>query len=150
MAEKLVLRLWDPVQAYASLRDAWSYIKPMLLAGYRMVTEVRQETRSDAQNRLLHSRINDIAKHCEWAGQKFDTEDWKRLLVSAWCRMRKEGVQLVPAIDGQGFDVIYRRTSKLTRAECVELSDFILAWGSEREVPWCAASLADEAGEIAA
>lgn len=149
MSERLTLRLWEPVSAHSSLRDAWGFIKSMLLAGHRLVLEVRPETRSDAQNRLLHSRINDVARQCEWAGKKWDTEDWKRLLVSAWCRMRNEGVNLVPAIDGQGFDVIYRRTSKLSRKECVELSDYVMAWGSDHGVKWSAASLADEAGEIA-
>lgn len=34
--------------------------------------------------------------------------------------------------------------SKLTRAECVELSDYIMAWGDEQGVEWRPASLGRE------
>lgn len=136
----IVLR--EPVQAWQEIQRAWTWAKAMLIAQHRLVLEIRPQTRSDAQNRLLHSRINDVAKHCEWAGRKWDTDEWKRLLTAAWCRTRSEGVEIVPAIDGKGFDVLYQRTSKLSRRDCVELSDFILAWGDAQSVPWCAASLA--------
>lgn len=114
------------------------------MAGHRLTLEVRPETRSDKQNALLHSRISDISKQLEWAGQKWDTEDFKRLLVAAWCRANKQQALIVPSLDGQGFDVLYRRTSQLSRAECVELSDYIMAWGSEREVNWSPASLGQD------
>jgi hypothetical protein len=109
------------------------------------VMTARLENRSDLQNNLLHSRISDVSKHCKWAGEKLDLEDWKRLLTAAWCRTRNEGVRILPALDGQGFDVLYQRTSKLNRRECAALSDYIMAWGSEREVPWCLASLGRDA-----
>lgn len=142
MSNRLTIPLREPVQAHAALRNAWDFAKSMLMAGRRLVMVIRLETRSDAQNRLLHSRIGDVAKHCAWAGRRWGTEEWKRLLTAAWCRTRNEGVQIVPAIDGQGFDVLYQRTSELTRSECVDLAEYVMAWGSEREVQWCPASLA--------
>jgi hypothetical protein len=147
VSERLSLQLWEPVQAYANLRAAWEWAKPMLVGGHRLVLELRKETRSDKQNRLLHSRFNDIAKHIEWAGCKRDADVWKRLLTAAWLRARGEGIEILPAIDGHGVDVVFRHTSKLTRAECVELSEFVMAWGTDREVPWCAASLGADAPE---
>jgi hypothetical protein len=147
--DRLTLTLWEPVSARKQLTEAWAWVKSMLFAGHRLVLELRPENRSDAQNRVLHSRINDIRKHCTWAGKKWDTEDWKRLLTAAWCRTRNEGVEMVPAIDGKGFDVLYQRTSKLSRRECGDLSEFILAWGTEQGVPWCVASLCGEDGVIA-
>jgi hypothetical protein len=63
---------------------------------------------------------------------------------AAWLRARGEHVEILPALDGHGVDVVFRPTSKLSRAECAELSEFIMAWGTERDVPWCAASLAGE------
>lgn len=144
--DRISLALWNPQQAHQQLQQAWQWAKVMLAAGNRLTLELRLETRSDAQNRLLHSRINDIRKQCEWAGKKWDTDEWKRLLTAAWCRTRNEGVEMVPAIDGKGFDVIYQRTSKLSRRECSELCDFIMAWGSSLPVPvkWSLASLAGE------
>ena len=113
----------------------------MLVAGHRLTLILRPETRSDAQNRLLHSRISDVAKHCQCAGKRWDIDSWKRLLTAAWCRTRNEGVEIVPAIDGKGFDVLYQRTSKLSRGECADLSEYVMAWGTEQGVNWSATSL---------
>ena len=65
--------------------------------------------------------------------------------MSAWMRTRNEHVEMLPALDGHGIDIVYASTTKLSRAECADLSEYILAWGSEREVPWCPASLAEDA-----
>lgn len=145
--DRISVSLWNPQQGYQQLLQVWQTAKALLVAGQRLVLELRLETRSDAQNRLLHSRINDIRKQCEWAGRKWDTEEWKRLLTAAWCRTRNEGVEMVPAIDGKGFDILYQRTSKLSRRECSELCDFIMAWGSSLDTPvrWSLASLGADA-----
>jgi hypothetical protein len=146
VTDRITLRLWSPQQGHQELLKAWEWGKAMLAAGKRLTLELREETRSDAQNRLLHSRLNDISKQCEWAGRKWDTDQWKRLMTAAWCRVRNEGVEMVPAIDGKGFDVLYQRTSKLSRRDSAELSEFIMAWGSSLPVPvrWCIASLCGE------
>jgi hypothetical protein len=146
--ERISLTLANPQQAYQQLLRAWGWAKAMLFAGHRLVLELRPEKRSDAQNRLLHSRINDVRKQCEWAGRKWDTDEWKRLLTAAWCRTRNEGVEMVPSIDGKGFDVLYQRTSKLSRRECADLSEFVMAWGTEQGVQWCAASLGRDGERI--
>ena len=139
--ERLSRRLGDVQQGWQAFDELWRATKPWLVAGHRLVLEVRPETRSDAQNRLLHSRIQDIAHQLEWAGQRWSTEDWKRLLTAGWCRTRNQGAMVVPAIDGHGLEVLYQRTSKLSRAECAELADYIMAWGDERDVHWRPASL---------
>lgn len=151
--ERIQVVLFSPTQAHGVLSSVWASIKAFLMAGHRVVLEVREETRSDAQNRLLHSRFNDIAKQIEWCGCKREPEVWKRLLTAAWLRARGEGVELLPAIDGHGVDVVFRHTSKLTRSESSELSEFVMAWGTERGVNWCPASLGrgwidPETGEI--
>ncbi len=145
MTDRLTFTLWNPQQAHASLMEAWQWAKSMLMAGHRLVLEVRPEKRSDAQNRLLHSRFGDIARHVEWCGCKRDVDTWKRLLTAAWLRARGESIEILPALDGHGVDVVFRPTSKLTKAECVELSDYVMAWGSERGVQWCAASVGGDA-----
>ena len=139
---RIELDMRNPQQAYQDLLRAWQWAKAHLMAGHWLVLVIRLATRSDAQNRLLHSRIGDIAKQIEWCGCKRDTDTWKRLLTAAWLRARGESIEILPALDGHGVDVVFRQTSKLTRAECIELSDFVMAWGSERDIQWCAASLA--------
>lgn len=146
MSENLNIPLREPVQAWQAIKSAWDFVKPRLIAGQRLVLSIRLENRSDAQNRVLHARLSDIAKQCEWAGRKWGIDEWKRLLTAAWCRARNEGVEIVPAIDGKGFDVLYQRTSKLSRRDCAELCDYLLAWGSDLPVPvrWSIASLCGE------
>lgn len=140
---RIILVLWSWPQAWQAFKDVAAQAKAWILAGHRLVLELRLETRSDAANRLLHSRFNDIAKQCEWAGKKRPLETWKRLLVAAWLRARGEHVEILPALDGHGVDVVFRHTSKLTRRECSELSEFVMAWGSDQDPPvrWCPASL---------
>ena len=135
MADRLVLRLVNAQQGHQAIKQAWEFAKGWLLAGgQRLVLEIKPETRSDAQNRLLHAMLGDIAAQVEWAGAKRDAEVWKRLLVAAWCRARREQVELLPALDGHGVDIVFRRTSQLTRGECAELCDFIGAWCAENGV----------------
>jgi hypothetical protein len=136
--------LSDPKQAHRAVLALWEWVKPLLTEGKRYVLELREDTRSAAQNRLLHSRIGDIAKQLDWVGKRRSVDTWKRLLTAAWLRARGEHVEILPALDGHGVDVVFRHTSELSRAECVELSDFILAWGDEREVKWRPASLGRE------
>lgn len=152
MADRLALRLHNAQQAHGAIQQAWAHVKGWLGAGGgRLVLEVKPETRSYRQNRFLHAMLGDIAAQVEWAGKKRDAEVWKRLLVAAWCRARREQVELLPALDGHGVDIVFRRTSQLTRAECAELCDFIQAWAVEHgvelrdAVPW----IDPETGEIA-
>lgn len=134
MAEALKVSLYSPTQARAPFENAWKLAKAALMAGHRMVLEVRPETRNDEQNKLLHATLTEIAKTREWAGKKRDIEVWKRLLTAAWLRARGESVEILPALDGHGVDVVFRRTSSLTKAECAELISFIQAWQSGAEV----------------
>jgi hypothetical protein len=95
---------------------------------------VAPATRSGEQNALLHCLLSEIAARIEWAGARRDIECWKRLLTAAWLRARGESVEILPALDGHGVDVVFRRTSSLTRGECGELLDFIGAWAAEHGV----------------
>lgn len=91
-------------------------------------------TRSSAQNRFLHALLRDIAAQAEWAGARRSADVWKRLLLAAWLRARGEYVELLPAVDGEGIDIVYHRTSKLSPAECSEMCEWILAWCAHRSI----------------
>ena len=92
------------------------------------VVTIKPPTRNSSQNAALHALIAEIAETCEHAGRRWDTETWKRLLVAAWCRVQNQHVQIVPALDGFGVDMVPRRTSTLTKAECSDLLEFVQAW----------------------
>ena len=100
--------------------------------GYQVT--IKERTRTLDQNAILHATIGDIAKQKKWAGENLSVDDWKRLLTAAWCRTTGESAKIVPAIDGHGFDVIYRRTSKLSKSECSELLEFVTAWAVDQGV----------------
>lgn len=139
MADRLVLRLHNAQQGYQAIKQAWAHAKGWLGAGgARLVLEVRPETRSNPQNRLLHALIADIAAQVEWAGAKREPEVWKRLLTAAWSRVHGQHVEVLPALDGHGVDLVPARTSKLTKAECADLCTFIEAWGAEHGVRFTA------------
>lgn len=97
--------------------------------GYSVTVEPPR--RNTDQNAMLHALLGDIAERVEWAGRKRDPECWKRLMTAAWLRARGESVEVLPAIDGHGIDVVFRRTSQLTKAECAELITFVQAWADE-------------------
>lgn len=97
------------------------------------VVTVSEPRRNLEQNAALHALISEIAERREWAGQSWDVETWKRLLVSAWARATGQRVQIVPALDGFGVDMVPIRTSALSKRECSELIDFIAAWDASHD-----------------
>ena len=112
----------------------WSWAKPKLQDGQRLRLSVGEEKRSSPQNAKLHALIGEIAKQREWAGQRWDAEVWKRLLTAAWMRANGERVMVVPSLDGAGVDVVFRRTSDLSKAECSSLLEFVMAWAAENGI----------------
>lgn len=90
--------------------------------------------RSLDQNAALHAALTDIAEQVEWHGKKLDRDVWKRLCTAAWLREHNEHPELIPALDGKGFDVIFEKTSKLTVAQMSELLEWIYAFGTQNGV----------------
>jgi len=84
--------------------------------------------RTVEQNAKLHALLSDIAAQKQWAGQWLDIEAWKRLLTAAWERANGRSAECYPAIDGHGFDIVYRRTSRLAKQDMVELIEYVTAW----------------------
>lgn len=135
MSERITMSLYNAQQAHQAIQTAWKHAKGWLMASdTRLTLEIRPEKRSDAQNRLLHACLSEISKQVEWAGAKRDVDTWKRLLTAAWLRARGEPIEMLPALDGHGVDIVFRRTSQLTKAECAELSEFVMAWAAERGI----------------
>ena len=144
MTDKLTLELHNRQQALAVIKaQLYPYLAATLQSGKRMVLTVAPSTRSLEQNRLLHAALTDISQQVEWKGQKFTVEIWKRLCVAAWLREKKEQPMLIPALDGNGFDVIFERTSKLSNTQCSELLEWCFAFGADHEVKFRDRGLGD-------
>jgi hypothetical protein len=130
MAEFL-MRSRDDTSRLMGVLHATNFDKPKMIV-------IKDLDRSGEQNKLLHARLTDIANQVEHAGKKWDVLIWKRLLTAAWLREAGERPQMIPALDGHGFDVVYERTSKLSVKQCAELLDWIEAFGGEHQVRWTA------------
>ena len=141
MSDRLTIRCFEPVQANAALRtQLWPHLKAHLMAGRRMVVELRTETRSLEQNARLWAMLTEVSRQVDWYGRKLTPEQWKHVFSAA---LKKQDV--VPSIDG-GFVVLGLSTSKMTRAEMSELQELIEAFGAERGVRF--AYVDPETGEI--
>ena len=90
--------------------------------------------RSLAENAMLHAMLTTISNQIDWAGKKRDVETWKRLMVAAWCRIKGEQVEMLPALDGHGFDIVYAKTSELDKSDCADLITFVQAWAAEHDI----------------
>ena len=106
----------------------------IMAAADGMRVEIKDRRRSLDQNAKLHATLGDIAKQVPWAGQYLDIETWKRLMTAAWLRARGDQVEFLPALDGHGVDVVFRRTSDLSVSEVSELIEFINAWAADKGV----------------
>ena len=94
----------------------------------------RLDVRSSEQNSKLHALLSDIAQQRKWAGQTLSVEDWKRLMVSAWERANGRQARMFPSLDGNGFDVVYHRTSRMSKQEVSELLEYAIAWSIDNGV----------------
>jgi hypothetical protein len=103
-------------------------------AGY--VVEVKEPTRNGDQNAKLHAMLADIARQVTHAGQKLPVGVWKRLAVAAYMREQGEAPLMVPALDGIGIDVIYERTSQMSKRTMAGLIEWLYAFGAEKGVVW--------------
>lgn len=125
--------LANPKQGHACIKHIWEKAKEALQAGKQLEIELREKTRSLPENALLHALLTEISKSKKWDGEYQSIDTWKRLFVGAWARATKRHILILPAIDGEGFELIPYRTSKMTESECAELITYIQAWIDNNE-----------------
>jgi hypothetical protein len=144
MTERQRFTLWEPVQAHKIITmQLWPLLKSMLMAGHRVVVEIKPETRTLAQNARLWAMLTDVSKQVNWYGRKLSEEEWKHVFTAS---LSKQDV--VPGIDG-GFVVLGKSTSKMTKPEMSELQQLIEAFGAQQGVRFSAPEYVDpETGEI--
>lgn len=95
------------------------------------VVRITEPTRSLEASALMHAELQEVSERVQWAGQYLSVEDWKRLITAAWMRATGQKVTLLPAVDGNGFDALYRRTSLMTKGEMNDLIAYIQAWKAD-------------------
>jgi hypothetical protein len=144
MTERQRFTLWEPLQAHKIITlQLWPLLKSMLMAGQRVVVEIKPETRTLAQNARLWAMLTDVSKQVNWYGRKLSEEEWKHVFTASLAKQ-----DVVPGIDG-GFVVLGKSTSKMTKPEMSELQDLIEAFGAQQGVRFTGPEYVDpETGEI--
>ena len=126
---KLTVQCWEPVQAHKAMTaQIWPQLKAMLIAGHRMVLELKPATRSLDQNAKMWACLTDISKQVDWYGNKLSPDDWKHVLSASLKKQRA-----VPGIDG-GFVVVGLSTSQMTISEMSEMIELAHAFGADKGV----------------
>ena len=85
--------------------------------------------RSGQQNKMFHAILGQIAKQAKHLGSSWTTDDWKRLHLYNWQRERGQNPsQLVQALGGEGVVQLGLQSSKLTKEEAIEFTEYLMAW----------------------
>lgn len=95
------------------------------------------------QEAKYHAQIGDIAKQCEFMGKRWSEEDWKRLLIDGFARVKAaEGEPLndwgrvVPSLDGSGFVQLGVQSRGFEKEVASEFIEHLYAYGAENGVDW--------------
>lgn len=130
----LALRLHNPQQAHGAFQQAWHHAKGHLGAGGgALVLELRKETRTARQNRLLHALFGDISRQARWLGKTRSPAQWKLLLVSGHAVATGEGADVVPGLEGE-FLNLRESTARMGKARMASLLDYVMAWAAANGV----------------
>jgi hypothetical protein len=95
------------------------------------VVKIGEETRRDAQNRLLHAVLGDIRKQIPDM-QQYTIEQIKLRFMDAF----SSEVAYLPKLDGAGFFPVGQRTSTLSVSQFSGLMELVFAYGAKNGVRW--------------
>lgn len=94
---------------------------------------IKDEVRSDAQNRRMWAMLRDISRQVEWYGQKLDETDWKHVFSAS-----VEQQRAVPGLNG-GFVVLGISTRKQSKRWFNDMFLVMEAFAAERGVKFTTA-----------
>ncbi|QQE90461.1 recombination protein NinB [Azotobacter chroococcum] len=101
--------------------------------GAGMVWSLREEARTDAQNRRMWAMLRDISRKVDWYGQKLDETDWKHIFSASVQKQRA-----VPGLDG-GFVVLGVSTRKQSKKWFSDMFEVMEAFAAEHQVKFTTA-----------
>jgi hypothetical protein len=94
---------------------------------------MREEVRSDQQNRRMWAMLRDISRQVEWYGQMLKDEDWKHIFSAS-----VEQQRAVPGLNG-GFVVLGISTRKQSKKWFNDMFEVMEAFAAERGVKFTTA-----------
>lgn len=105
-----------------------------------MVIDIREETRTDRQNRQLWALLTDLSEQVEWYGEKLTCEQWKDLITVLVEQSNGTQQKSVPAIEGGGRVYFGVRTSKSSRKYMIDVIEAIYWFGTQQGVKFSESS----------
>lgn len=103
----------------------------------------KEPIKSREQEAKYHAQIADIANQCEFMGQKWSEEEWKRILIDAFARVKaaegdplKGWGRIVPSLDGTGFVQLGIQSRGFSKRIGSEFIEHLYAFGAENDVQW--------------
>lgn len=134
-AHKMSVVMREPASAHRDLMQVWVRAKALLMAGHRLVLEVREDVKSREQERRYHAMIGEVAAQAAHLGSKWGPEDWKRLLLDAFAREtgRSHG-RVIPNLSGSGMVEVGIQSRKFTKSDASEFIEWLHAWGAHNGV----------------
>ena len=128
--------LIDKSQAKRLMTMLWPKVLEALDSGRKLTLEVKDASKSREQEEKYHAIIGDIAKQAQHLGAKWDTEDWKRLLVDQFIKDMNGlgGSKIIPNLDGSGIVQLGFQTRKFTKEQASLFVEFLQAWAADNGV----------------
>lgn len=106
-------------------------VQGVMLAPEGSEVTIGPERRTSAQNRLLWSRLDDLAKKGRWAGRKLTAEQWKDLLTATLF-----AYDVVPNLNNTGFVALGKSTKDMRKQEIADMLTLCDAVASDQEIDW--------------
>ena len=104
---------------------------------------IQEQVKKREQEEKYHAMIGDIAKQCKFLEQKLDKDDWKRILIDAFGRVKaaegnplKGWGRIVPSLDGTGFVQLGVQSRGFSKSIASEFIEHLYAFGAENDVKW--------------
>jgi hypothetical protein len=119
----MIFRLVNELQKARAIR----YVQE---AAIGMLVEIREEKRTEAQNRKMWPMLRDISEQILWDGEYLKPEEWKDLLTAVF-----KDAKIVAGLYG-GFVAVGLSTSRFTKKQFSDFIEFMYSEGAERGVTW--------------
>lgn len=92
------------------------------------VVKISDPPRTGDQNAKFHAMCSDIARSpMTWAGKRWNTDQWKVLLVSGHAVATKEGAEVVHGLEGE-FVNLRESTAAMSKKRTSSLIEYTVAF----------------------
>ena len=111
------------------MKLAYEMAGTLLQSHEKVIVEVRERKRSDAQNAKLHAMLKDIAKQKTFNGQKLSIDQWKMIFVSGHRIATGGTAEMAIGLEGEVIN-LRESTARMGVRRLASLIEYIQAWAA--------------------